>query len=150
MCPPGVDQTERGSQDWHILVPAARQIYKLVPNNEDDTGSPITVLFNDTNDWNAWSKLVRRPMRKTRASKGNQAVRSVRTHSKATSTLELMPAEIIALIVRDIGLEKTDIIRFGLVSDILWQHVVRHIASQTITSSASYDNVSAWGRLWLT
>lgn len=140
MCPPGVDQTERGPQYWHILAPRRQKIYRLSKDrNSYGSNSPREILFNDELSWNAWSKLAM-PASPLRTQATQSTRRRKRTHT--LSRLESLPTELIELILEDPLLEKSDIIALGLTSETLWEHALQHIekdCSRTQPSMAGIE-----------
>lgn len=134
MCRAGVDQTMRMTQRWHILAPRVQQIHRVAPKNEHWTSSPKEALFKDSNDWDSWSKLARTRDHSAREPQPRTRLRL--GESKKLSTLESMPAEIITMIVGDLALDETDLIRLGLASNILWVHVMQHVKRSATKSTA--------------
>ncbi|KAG6993887.1 hypothetical protein G7Y79_00050g086240 [Physcia stellaris] len=146
MCPPGVDQTERGPQCWAILVPRLQQqcsfssprIPSFVTSQERFfmPPSPGGTLF-ETGDhvWDAWSKLARPP----RAAHDDSLQCYMTPHSRARfSTIESIPAEMLSLVLGAPSLSRTDIVAFGLASPTLWPHALRQIAHDCRDSAASW------------
>jgi hypothetical protein len=142
MCPPGVDQTERGPQKWNILAPRLRKIQKLVTDGRGTYGTcrPTEFLFNDKNSWNAWSKLAVPGTLPHRPSPRSLS-RSSKKRACALSNLESLPSELLASIIDDSVLEKRDLIALALASETLWAHVLSHVEKECSLTRPSMAGV---------
>ncbi|KAL8691228.1 MAG: hypothetical protein Q9218_003504 [Villophora microphyllina] len=152
MCPPGVDQTCRTPQRWHIVAPRIQCQHRLKPCGKYQTSRPYNVLFssNVRKSWDAWSKLSKLPSG-IRVSHGGSGVPALKRRETPLSLLERLPAEILGLIFDGLSPSaeasnehvqlgaNLDILAFGLTSSTMFAHCFRHIAFQS--SSAS---VGAW------
>ena len=121
MCPIGVDQAERESQHWQLLVPRLKQnqLLPLVSPPHQD----YKILFDENGGWDAWSRLARPAARTDQTlSKGKYHLRG------PVSRLESFPAEILAIILSCSELSKLDIISLGMASETLWSHTIRFIS----------------------
>lgn len=143
MCP-------RGFQQWHILAPRRRKIHRLATDQSSyGTSSPLEYLFNDKNSWNAWSKLAvhaaRSQTRTAPPQTERRAVRrSLRNNKKRTSwlsKLESLPAELLALIIEEPTLAKSDVIALGFASETLWSHVLQHVEKSCSLTQPSMAGV---------
>ena len=127
MCPPGVDQTTRVTQQWQILAPRLQQIHQLKSSGTPSRVSfPIHFLLSEDSSWGAWSKLAR----PVPAANRQITRRHIATRRIAPSQLESMPAEILAMILSCPELLKDDIISLGLASETLWLHAFQHIEAE--------------------
>lgn len=106
MCPPGVDQTERSPQTWHILTPKTRKYIRGVECLDRlylfellHCPSPLPLSGRD-----AASPIV--------PSKSNTT----------PSSLERLPSELLSLIFTNEELEHRDMAALGLSSTHLWLH----------------------------
>lgn len=120
MCPPGVDQTTRTRQQWHLLAPTIQQRLQLGPvegscSNED----ALQYLFA----FDAFSKLARLPARAVRVRRADLGVLSKRKTS--VTAVERLPAEVLDLIFGQVN--KKDAVALGLTSSTLWMHLLGHI-----------------------
>jgi hypothetical protein len=150
MCPSGVDQTERGPQQWHILAPRRRKIQKLAPDHSGySTSNPLECLFNDKRSWNAWSKLaVHANPPQTRTAPLQTERRAVRRSSRNNiqrtsrlSKLESLPAELLASIIEEPTLGKSDIIALGFASETLWTHVLEAVEKDCLLTQPSMAGI---------
>jgi hypothetical protein len=141
MCPLDVDQTERGPQRWNILAPRRRKIHRLIKDGTTyGTLDPHEVLFNDKTSWNAWSKLAVQTTPPQRAAAPRSLSRSQRRTSPL-SKLESLPSELLASIIEDPTLAKSDIIALGLASETLWAHVLQHVEKECACAQAPMAGV---------
>jgi hypothetical protein len=140
MCPPGVDQTERGPQRWNILAPRLRKIHRLVTNGHRTyrIRNPTEFLFNDQNSWNSWSKLAHLGTPHNAASR--PLSRRARRPSPL-SKLESLPSELLASIIDDAVLEKRDLMALALASETLWEHVLSHVEKECSLAKPSMAGV---------
>lgn len=138
MCRPDVDQTQRFTQRWNILAPRLRQIVPLAPKYTHHTSTPMRVLFDERVSWGAWS-LLARPSRGTigRTDSPQPEI----TFARKPSALEALPAELLAMVLRDPALEKQDVMALGLASQPLWPHVLRHIVQDCWAVTAPWAGV---------
>lgn len=136
MCPPGVDQTCRTPQQWHILLPQRRQRQTL-RSTDCYSSSPPDFLIADVG-FDALNKLARiennRP-RSTDSGLGTGAARSTQL-----SPLEAMPAELLANILDDPGLDPADILAVGVCSTTLWSHALLHIRQARRRDASPFAN----------
>ena len=105
---------------------------------ESFTNGPRQVLFTERNSWDAWSRLAR-PPKPARAEVGRP--RLVALSTTKLSTLESLPAELLAVILDDSALERKDIIAVGLASESLWLHVIQHVERECQRKTASWAGV---------
>ncbi|KAJ9643368.1 hypothetical protein H2199_004047 [Coniosporium tulheliwenetii] len=122
MSPPCVDVTGWSPQQWQILAPRVRKIHRLRSAMPlyDRRPTPRELLFNDRCSWNAWASLARSA---ALVHKPTKPIPRINTASK----LESLPTELIASILENSSLERSDIIALGLASETLWLHVLRHV-----------------------
>ena len=129
--------------EWYILAPRVRKVHRLSTRSRYFGVDLQKVLFNDENPWGAWSKLakpaalLRKPVSPIMGGgRGN-----------ALSRLELLPTELISLILADPALERSDVIALGLTSKMLWLHVLQHIEKDCWLAMAPLSGVelaTAW------
>ena len=124
MCPPGTDQTERGAQQWQILAPRIKKVWRLEENRIFSDYSFERGVFQEERSCDLWFKLARSARVSCNSCAPPTACRS---SSLAVSRLESLPAELLALILQQSSLEKSDILALGLTSELLWLHVLQHI-----------------------
>lgn len=144
MCPPGADQTERGPQRWHILAPRSRKIQRLAPPDHSIYGTldPQQYLFNNNNSWNSWSKLALRVApHQTPTPAVRRSLPSSERRTSPLSKLESLPSELLALVIEDSTLTKSDVIALGLASETLWGHVLRHVEKDCWLAAPSMAGV---------
>lgn len=132
MCPPGVDQTTRSSERWTLLAPALEERYDITSDLEDDcTNRPdICKFLRNDFTWGAFDKLAEYRRNEEKALSLLSRLSDTTMHQR-TSSLELLPTEIIRMIVSDSVLQPVDIVSLGLSSQLLWAHMLQHIASKT-------------------
>lgn len=123
MCPPGVDQTTRSPEEWHLLAPllGERQTVLSWRGHRCAGCGDFHQLLRNDYSFDAFGKLARC---NTMASPVATWTTSSRQKSAA---IERLPAELISNILHDVGASKTDVVALGLCSRILWMHVLRHI-----------------------
>lgn len=131
MCPPGVDQTTRGSPVWTLIVPELEQRQPLPGMNGgpagglNDNGEPCEFL-RDGLSWGAFEKLARVPIREptttTTAATAAAFPSTLRpsTANNSLSPLETLPLELRRMI--DAELSPTDQLAVGLCSRRLWHY----------------------------
>lgn len=128
MCPPGVDQTTRSRQQWHILAPLLRQQYDIT--DDCARGSYATNLkffLNGNYTWNAFDKLAVRTLPDAGdVESWMSKLSQTSTHSRP-SPIESLPNELFAMIFDDEVLDRSDRIALGLCSTILWRHCLCHV-----------------------
>lgn len=130
-CFSGYNPTEYGFQQWQILAPRVRKLCKIdLSTNTRHTRNLQEYLFSDDKPWGAWSKLAR-PATLARTHDAPRLVRREMS-PRSPSKIELLPTELIALILQDPALERSDIIALGLASQILWLHVLRHVEKECL------------------
>ena len=132
MCPPGVDQTTRSSERWTLLAPALEEKYDITPDLENEHMYRPDMSNFLRNDFTraAFDKLAWYKRNEEKA----LSLLSGLSHSHTnyySSSLECMPTETVRLIVSNSVLEPVDIISLGLASQLLWPHVLQHIASRS-------------------
>lgn len=147
MCPPGVDQTERGGcQHWQIVAPRLK--VRLEIKNKDNAyglrrSSPSLILFNDQ-PWDAWSKLARPALFVPGKENTRTVTRSMILRRPATfklSKLESLPSELLTLILEDPSLDREDVLALGLTSETLWAHVVHHVRQDCLRAATPLAGV---------
>lgn len=123
-------------QSWHMIVPRLHQIQSL-PSKDGGTctSSPADILFREEMTWNAWHKLAR-PCPSTLKSNGRCSQSSMHL-SSCGSCIETMPAELLAMVLNDSGLEMSDVICFGMASGSLWQHTLQHTRKECRSALAA-------------
>ena len=125
------DQTESTPQRWAIVAPRIRL---QAPLDLDRNGSwDPWVGFLRRSTWNAWSLLA------VTSEKG--AIQSAFEYQQRgkLSHLEVLPAELICMIIAELESEK-DVISFGLTSRSLWQHFLGHVLrNQTMGPMAGVE-----------
>jgi hypothetical protein len=111
------------------MVPRLRQIQSL-PSKDGgtSTSNPADILFREEMNWNAWYKLAR-PILPALTSSERPSQSAIRLPS-GRSYVETMPAELLAMVLNDGALDKSDIICFGMASEPLWQHTLQHIRKE--------------------
>jgi hypothetical protein len=144
MCPPGVDQTMRGSQHWRLVAPELLQHCDIQSNEETWSLDLRVKLLNPKVSWDAWGTLARPAISAPpnfgmlppsaqskrrlngRSSKKRRVEKTARI-TKTLSALESLSNELLDTIIEQLDGEKLDMISFGLSSQRLWQLVLRHI-----------------------
>lgn len=129
MCPPGVDQTTRSSQQWHILAPLAKEQHDV--NNDCNirkayNNGLLTFLKGDFT-WNAFEKLVDLTSLDACDIETVLAKLPQSTNTGGLAAIEALPSELLAMILDDSALETADVLAFGLCSRMLWQHCMSHV-----------------------
>jgi hypothetical protein len=131
MCLSRTDPTEYGTQYWQILAPRVRKLCKIdLLSNTLHTRTLQEYLFSEDKPWGAWSKLAR-PATLARTHDTSRFIGHER-NLRSLSGIELLPTELIALILQDPALERSDIIALGLASQTLWLHVLRHVEKECL------------------
>ena len=126
MCPPGTDQTTRTEERWTLLAPALEEKYKVTNDLNGSYNLDLHKLLNGDFTWDAFDKLARYRRDGARA----HAIVSTlpyRFPSSYPSHLEILPAEIISMILMNPDLEPRDIVSVGLSCRLLWTNVLEHI-----------------------
>ncbi|KAJ4355604.1 uncharacterized protein N0V89_003624 [Didymosphaeria variabile] len=122
MCPPGVDQTCRTSQQWHLLAPSRHQRLSLGPRKTPEAFLRGAAIQGDTTlglfDKLAWPYAA--------LSQTTSKV-SVLGENVSLSPIERLPTELLAMIMDDQELQTTDVINIGLCSRYLWSHTMLHV-----------------------
>ena len=148
MCPPGTDQTMRSRQQWQILAPRIRKIYRgrRGPRDFSSDFDPTYILFNDRSSINAWTTLAKPG---TCSSKKRFAVHT--NHPRHLSRLESLPTELLDIVFDSGLLEKTDVMALGLTSRRLWLHALRYVDKDCSRATAPLAGVEiAWTGTYLT
>jgi hypothetical protein len=131
MCPPGVDQTTRTSERWTLLAPALEEKYDITPDLEDEHAyrPDISKFLRKDFSWVAFEKLAQHIRNGEKA----LSLLSGLSHSNTnhhSSPLECLPVELIRIIISNPILEPVDVVSLGLTSQLLWAHVLQHIAAR--------------------
>ncbi|KAJ3479647.1 hypothetical protein NLG97_g8270 [Lecanicillium saksenae] len=121
MCLPGVDQTERSPQRWHIVAPKVEMCI------EDIKSHARLYLFELLQ-----SKSFHRSI-----DIGSAANLVPPSTTAPKSTLECLPSEILNLIFSCPELSRCDMMAFGLSSTHLWSHFLRSSVGKSDTGMLS-------------
>ncbi|CAJ2502407.1 Uu.00g098010.m01.CDS01 [Anthostomella pinea] len=144
MCPPGVDQTTRTPQQWHILLPLLHRRQALVALNKGPFhrhGTPKDYVESDLG-FDAFNKLAPFDNEVTSA-KASAALNTVTVRSPSTfklSPLESLPAELLANILADSELGPYDVLALGVCSSTLWSHVLFHVQQVRHRTAVPFAN----------
>ncbi|MCJ1458681.1 hypothetical protein MMC28_009055 [Mycoblastus sanguinarius] len=139
MCPvstgsQSIEYLEWAPQEFQILVPRERQIHWWPWIRGYKQASPASILFEDQ-AWDAWSLLAQPALRDAKAIRPPSTMAARKTEM---SRLELMPTELLAMVLGSSSLKRKDIIALGLCSEVLWTHVLRHAEKDTRTAAAPW------------
>jgi hypothetical protein len=138
MCRPGSDQTERSLQRWQVVAPRLRKRLRF----EHGTAPVISMrppdskieghLFSAGHSWGAWTKLAKATFPTIDASgsaHANAIELSLAVLYEPRTTIEVLPVELLALVLEDNVLTREDVLSLGLAFRNLWPHVLHHIAT---------------------
>ena len=126
---------------WQILIPRLRETRFLTNPWRSSKLIPITpgkLVFIDhiSTFLNVWPKLAK-PVPSTsphifdRTSDGAHEVTNL-------TSLESMPAELIAIVLEEVSTDKRDVLAFGLSSRYLWPHILSHVERSCRTEAAPW------------
>ena len=138
MCPPGVDQTGRSPQQWTIMAPLKQQKIHLTGERNIWT-SVLDQFTNADENFGAFDRLINAkpaPFEVCDLLPFPGALQSPRTKSY----VEILPPEILDIILKDNALETADLLALSLTSQTLWLQVAAHIRSIRYNSLGYWAN----------
>ena len=99
--------------------------------------TPTDLLFDEDKAWDVWS-LLARPMLNPIS---DASFAPLVTRRTKPSQLELLPAELLAMILSSSALKEKDIIAFGESSRTLWLHMLQHVHTASRKAAAPWAGV---------
>lgn len=130
MCPPGVDQTCRGGQQWSLMVPHLKEQYTLTEVMAPPYSYRQSLQFlKEEFTWDAFDTLAR-PSNFNTVDLTELLNRMRLTHPQSTtaSAIERLPPELLTMVLS--ALSTNDVVAFGLASQSLWMHLLAHVQQQ--------------------
>ncbi|KAH8689163.1 hypothetical protein BGW36DRAFT_442400 [Talaromyces proteolyticus] len=110
-------------QEWNILVPGLKQRLVVRQLYSRDL-CKTRILFQPENQWSAWYRLVRNHT-------PEPAIRSLPHSPRKLTRFELLPTEILLMVINDASLSDEDLMSIGLTSPIFWYWIIHYIWKDT-------------------
>ncbi|PVH75795.1 hypothetical protein DL98DRAFT_518392 [Cadophora sp. DSE1049] len=131
MCPPGVDQTMRSSQQWLLYAPELEQRHSFT-KTDDGWGTKFTEITSGNGNFDAWEMLAR-------PASSAMKVHRVKGDCRR-GRFDMLSNELIDMVLEHVSEDPVDMMAVGLTCEGFWYPVSQHIHRSYLKNAAPWAN----------